>query len=93
MGHKLWAVGEEVIATDSNPVVAEQVVTTFPNAAAPRRGAPGAARGRGLASGRLAGAALDLFGGPWKAQGAQACSRSWPTRPTTTFRRLPPSTA
>lgn len=33
MPHKNWAVGEEVIATDFNPIVADQVVAQFPNAA------------------------------------------------------------
>jgi hypothetical protein len=34
MPHKVWAVGEEVLAADFNDYVQEQVVATFPNAAA-----------------------------------------------------------
>lgn len=34
MGFKIWAVGEEVLAADFNDYVQEQVVATFPNAAA-----------------------------------------------------------
>lgn len=34
MPHKVWAVGEEALAADMNSLVQEQVVATFPNAAA-----------------------------------------------------------
>src|SRR5204862_160260 len=34
MPSKVWVVGEEVLAADFNPYVQEQVVATFPNAAA-----------------------------------------------------------
>jgi len=40
MPRKTWAIGEEVLASDFNPIVADQVVAVFPSAAARATGWP-----------------------------------------------------
>jgi hypothetical protein len=40
-GHKVWAIGEEVIQSDFQPIVADQVVAVFVTAAARTAGWPG----------------------------------------------------
>jgi hypothetical protein len=39
-GHKTWAIGEEVISTDFNPIIADQIVATYASAAARTSGWP-----------------------------------------------------
>jgi len=68
-GHKTWAVGEEVIASDFGPYVGDQIVAVFASAAARTSGWPSPPVG--AASYRIDGKRVEVFNGTaWVAPGA-----------------------